>query len=57
MKEKKFVPYEKLSKKKKKELDKMSRTLWAIDPTTRCEKLGYKRHKEKDRMRKQGFDD
>ncbi len=31
----KFIPYEKLSKKKKRELDALGRTLWAISPVTR----------------------
>lgn len=56
MKDKKFVPFEKLSKKKKKELNKLSRNFWTFDPTTRREENGYKRHREKDRIRKDGFD-
>ena len=32
---KKFTPYEKLSKKKKRELDAGRRTVWAISPVTR----------------------
>ena len=31
----KFIPYEKLSKKKKRELDAARRTVWVIDPVTR----------------------
>ncbi len=31
----KFTPYEKLSKKKKRELDAGRRTAWAISPVTR----------------------
>lgn len=31
----KFIPYEKLSKKKKRELDALGRTRWAISPVTR----------------------
>ena len=31
----KFIPYEKLSKKKKREQDALRRTLWAISPVTR----------------------
>lgn len=31
----KFVPYEKLSKKKKKELDSAKRTVWTVSPVTR----------------------
>ena len=31
----KFIPYEKLSKKKKRELDARRRTLWTVSPVTR----------------------
>ena len=31
----KFIPYEKLSKKKKRELDAGKRTVWTISPVTR----------------------
>ena len=31
----KFIPYEKLSKKKKRELDTRRRTVWTISPVTR----------------------
>ena len=31
----KFIPYEKLSKKKKRELDARRRTVWVISPVTR----------------------
>lgn len=31
----KFIPYEKLSKKKKRELDAKRRRLWSISPVTR----------------------
>ena len=31
----KFIPYEKLSKKKKRELDAGKRNVWAISPVTR----------------------
>ena len=31
----KFIPYEKLSKKRKRELDARRRTVWAISPVTR----------------------
>lgn len=31
----KFIPYEKLSKKKKRELDAGRRTVWAVSPVTR----------------------
>ena len=57
MKNTKFVPFEKLSKKKQKELNALSRNTWSIDPTTRREENGYKRHKEKDKLRKDRYDD
>lgn len=31
----KFIPYEKLSKKKRKELDVKKRSVWGINPVTR----------------------
>jgi len=31
----KFIPYEKLSKKKQRELDAMRRRVWTISPVTR----------------------
>lgn len=31
----KFTPYEKLSKKKKRELDSLRRTVWEVSPVTR----------------------
>ena len=31
----KFIPYEKLSKKKKRELDARKRNVWTINPVTR----------------------
>lgn len=31
----KYIPYEKLSKKKKRELDAVKRTTWSISPVTR----------------------
>ena len=47
------MPYGKLSKKKKKELNKAKRNTWgAFDPTTRVESLGYDRQKEKKQTRK-----
>ena len=32
---KKFVPYEKMSKKQKREIDKEKRNLWNMNPATR----------------------
>ena len=43
-----FVPYEKLSKKKKRELDRQRRNVWGISPITRKPEnpKAYKRKKK-----------
>lgn len=48
----KFIPYEKLSKKKKRELDAGRRTLWTISPVTRRPEnpKAYNRKKAQKRM-------
>ena len=48
----KFIPYEKLSKKKKRELDALRRTVWAISPVTRKSEnpKAYNRRKAQKRM-------
>ena len=48
----KFIPYEKLSKKKKRELDAGKRTVWAISPVTRRPEnpKAYNRKKAQKRM-------
>ena len=48
----KFIPYEKLSKKKKRELNTGRRTLWAISPVTRRPEnpKAYNRKKAQKRM-------
>ena len=48
----KFIPYEKLSKKKKRELNESRRTLWAISPVTRRPEnpKAYNRKKAQKRM-------
>ncbi len=48
----KFIPYEKLSKKKKRELDARRRTLWAVSPVTRRSEnpKAYHRRKAQKRM-------
>ncbi|MBQ6464815.1 MAG: hypothetical protein IJJ43_00925 [Oscillospiraceae bacterium] len=48
----KFIPYEKLSKKKKRELDADRRTLWAISPVMRRPEnpKAYNRKKAQKRM-------
>ena len=48
----KLIPYEKLSKKKKRELNESRRTLWAISPVTRRPEnpKAYNRKKAQKRM-------
>ena len=48
---KKFIPYEKLSKKKKREQDSKRRSIWTISPVTRRPEnpKAYKRKKTQDR--------
>ena len=52
----KFIPYEKLSKKKKRELDADRRTVWAISPVTRKSEnpKAYNRKKAQKRMDEPG---
>jgi len=49
MNDKKFIPKEKLSKKKQKEIDKEKRNMWTINPITRVPKnpKAYDRNNEK----------
>lgn len=44
---KKFVPYEKMSKKQRREIDKAKRSMWDINPVTRKteNKKAYNRKK------------
>jgi hypothetical protein len=48
----KFIPYEKLSKKKKRELNESKRTRWTISPVTRRPEnpKAYNRKKAQKRM-------
>ena len=48
----KFIPYEKLSKKKKRELDAGRRTVWTVSPVTRKSENPkvYNRKKAQKRM-------
>lgn len=58
MKEKKFVPFEKMSKRKQREINNSKRNTWGdFDPTTRVESLGYDRQKEKRNAKKAVDDD
>ena len=47
-----FIPYEKLSKKKKRELDARRRNVWQINPVTRkpADSRAYNRKKAQKRM-------
>lgn len=45
----KFVPYEKLSKKAKKEIDKKKRTLWQMNVTTK--RIESKKHYNRKKSR------
>ena len=49
MRMEKFVPYEKLSKKKKKEQNDKKRVMWSLNPVTRKSKnpKAYDRNAEK----------
>lgn len=49
----KFIPYEKLSKKKRRELDAARRTTWDISPITRrpANPKAYNRKKTQDRKK------
>lgn len=50
----KFVPYEKMSKKQKKEMDSQKRVTWgSCSPVTRYPKhsSAYDRNKEKEKLR------
>ncbi len=53
----KLIPYEKLSKKKKRELDAGKRTVWAISPVTRRSEnpKAYNRRKAQKRMDDSSF--
>ena len=51
----KFVPYQKLSKKKKRELDLKRRQTWAVSPVTR--KAQNKKVYNRKKTRKGDYDD
>ena len=51
----KFIPYEKLSKKKKRELDLKRRQTWAVSPVTR--KVRNKKAYSRKKTRKEDFYD
>ena len=46
-----FVPYEKLSKKKQREINAMRRNVWSINPITRkpMKSYAYNRKREQER--------
>ncbi len=53
----KFIPYEKLSKKKRRELNAQKRTVWTINPVTRKPEnpKAYNRRKAQKRFDDSGF--
>ena len=53
----KFIPYEKLSKKKKRELNAGRRTVWTVSPVTRRSEnpRAYNRKKAQKRMDDSSF--
>ena len=52
----KFVPYEKLSKKKKRELDRKRRKTWSVNPVTRRPQNPKAYNRKKDAFeRSRGF--
>ncbi|MBR6503957.1 MAG: hypothetical protein IKT15_03185 [Firmicutes bacterium] len=57
---KKYVPYSKMSKKKKREEDRSHRTTWGpLNPTTRVvrDKTKYDRRREKAKYRRGGSEE
>ena len=51
-----FVPYEKMSKKKKRELDKKQRGTWSISPVTRIAETDKKHYSRKIKHKNSGGD-
>lgn len=56
---KKFISYDKLSKRARRERDAKQRTLWHISPVTRVtpNKTAYRRSAEKSKVRKENYDE
>ena len=52
-----FVPYEKMSKKKKRELDKKRRSTWTLSPVTRVAETDKKHYSRKTKHKNSGSDD
>lgn len=60
MRKEKYVPYSKMSKKKKRAEDRTHRTTWGpLDPTTRVapDKTKYDRRREKAKYRRGGMEE
>ena len=45
-----FVSYEKMSKKKKKEQDRKKRKFWDMDPSTKVQKMNYKKKRNQEKL-------
>lgn len=45
---KKFVPYEKMSKKQKREMDSKKRKTWELNPETKISDKNYKKIRQKE---------
>lgn len=54
---KKFVPYEKMSKKQKREIDAKQRGVWTLSPVTRIAGTDKKHYTRKRKHRNSGRDD
>lgn len=54
---KQFTPYEKMSKKQKREYDKKQRGTWQISPVTRIAETDKKHYTRKIKHKKSGGDD
>lgn len=54
---KEFVPYEKMSKKQKREYDRKRRGTWTMSPVTRIAKTDKKHYSRKVKHKNSGGDD
>ncbi len=54
---KKFVPYEKMSKKQRREADRQRRGVWEISPVTRIADTDKTHYSRKNKHKKSGRDD
>ena len=54
---KKFIPYEKMSKKQKREIDRQQRGTWILSPVTRIAETDKKHYSRKIKHKDNGGDD